>query len=76
MRIIHAHCRERTLSLAQPPHHVHANRPMRMIHAHCCQKTLSLQCPSRARLARLAQPEAFHHPTLGYVDALVMYRRL
>jgi GNAT superfamily N-acetyltransferase len=21
-------------------------------------------------------PEAFHHPTLGYVDALVMYRRL
>jgi ribosomal protein S18 acetylase RimI-like enzyme len=21
-------------------------------------------------------PQAFHHPTLGYVDALVMYRRL
>jgi hypothetical protein len=21
-------------------------------------------------------PQAFHHPTLGYVDALVMYRQL
>jgi hypothetical protein len=63
MRIIHAHCRQRTLSYAIQLRHQHQTRAVR-----------TWEKNGLAVVGRL--PEAFHHPTQGYADALVMYRRL